>query len=155
MAEPDQGEQPQDPQPVDDRPERLLIAARLRAAGDDRYLLARWPDWPHPALLSLAAPRERDSLVDAVSTLLHARMRVRCEGEPLAGAQRVPVRMTHPRFGGGGLGWLRAVAVTVSGEPQPDALLEGVEAFSLEQALEALPTEVERTLLRQGAELFD
>jgi hypothetical protein len=62
--------------------------------------------------------------------------------------------MTHPRFGGEGLGWLRAVAVTVSGEPQPDALLEGVEAFSLEQALEALPTEVERTLLRQGAKLF-
>ena len=155
MAEPDEGEQPPHPEPLDERPERLLIAARLRGAGDDRYLLARWPDWPHPALLSLAAPRERDSLADAVSTLLQARMRVRCEGDPLAGTQRVPVRMTHPRFGGEGLGWLRAVAVTVSGEPQPDALLEGVEAFSLEQALEALPTEVERTLLRQGAKLFD
>jgi hypothetical protein len=79
MAEPNEGEQPAPPEPLDERPERLLIAARLQGAGDDRYLLVRWPDWPHPALLSLAAPRERDSLAAAVSTLLQARMRVRCE----------------------------------------------------------------------------
>ena len=34
-------------------------------------------------------------------------------------------------------------------------LLDGTSTEDIEQALEALPTEVERTLLRQGAKLFD
>ncbi|MDP6605798.1 MAG: hypothetical protein QF664_06020, partial [Dehalococcoidia bacterium] len=75
-------------------------------------------------------------------------------GTPLAAGERVPVRMAHPRFGGEGLGWLRPVGVAVEGEPQPDALLAAVELLTLEQALEALPTEVERVVLRAAAKLL-
>ena len=139
----------------DERSERLLIAARLDTAEGARYLLVRWPDWPYPALLSVAAPRDRDALATAVQDLLHGRLRVDCDGAPRTADQRLPVRMTHPRFGGEGLGWLRPLAVRVHGEPEPDALLAGVEALSLEEALEALPTELERTLLREAAALFD
>ena len=137
-----------------ERPERLLVAARLDDAEGARYLLVRWPDWPYPALLSLAAPGAHDSLEDAVTTLLLARLRVRCQGPPRQSAVRVPVRLAHPRFGGQGLGWLRAVAVSVVGEPEPDALLEDVQALSLPEALEALPTDIERTVLREAASLF-
>jgi hypothetical protein len=34
-------------------------------------------------------------------------------------------------------------------------MLEGVELLALDQALEALPTEVERTVLRAADALFD
>ena len=133
-------------------PERLLIAARLETAEGPRYLFARWPDWPHPALLSLAAPPD-DGFAEGVRSLLHARLGVRCDDAPRASPLRVPVRMS--RLGGVGVGWLRPVAVRVSGEPAPDALLEGVETLSLDEALAALPTEVERTVLREAAALFD
>ncbi len=137
-----------------ERAERLLVAARLEDAQGARYLLVRWPDWPYPALLSLAKPRHHDSLEEAVATLLLARLRLRCQGPPRTSPVRVPVRLAHPRFGGQGLGWVRPVAVSVVGEPEPDALLEGVQALPLQQALEALPTEVERTVLREAAKLF-
>ena len=148
------GPAPGDAAAEDERAERLLVAPRLEVAGGARYLLVRWADWPHPALLSLAPPHPGDSLEEAVATLLHARLGLRCEGAPRAAGVRVPVRLAHPRFGGHGLGWLRPVAVRVGGEPQPDALLEGVDALTLEQALQALPTEVERTILREAAKLF-
>ncbi len=137
-----------------ERPERLLVAARLEDAEGARYLLVRWPDWPYPALLSLAAPRPHDSLEETVATLLLARLGVRCQEPPRTSPVRVPVRLAHPRFGGQGLGWLRPIAVRVVGEPQPDALLEDVQALPLRQALEALPTEVECTVLREAAKLF-
>lgn len=139
-------------------PERLLVAPVLRDEQPPhgwRYLLVRWPDWPHPTLLSLAAPGPGDSMAEAVRVLIEARLRLACEGEPRASETRVPVRMPLPRVGGEGQGWLRPVVVRVSGEPQPDALLAGVEAFTLEQALAALPTEVERTVLRAAAALLD
>ena len=140
---------------LDERPERLLIAARLERADGPCYLFARWPDWPHPAMLSLAAPPRWDNVRDAVADLLAARLSVTCVEEPRRASTRVPVRMAHPYMGGDGVGWLRPVAVTVEGDPAPDALLERVESLTLEQALEQLPTEVERIVLRQAAALFD
>jgi hypothetical protein len=67
---------------------------------------------------------------------------------------RIPVRMAHPRFGGDGLGWLRPVAVRISDAPEPDALLEGVHELELKEALDLLPTEVERTVLKEASRLF-
>ncbi len=141
--------------PLDDRPERLLIAVRQEREDGPRYLFVRWPDWPHPAMLSLAPPARWDSVREAVGDLLAARLSVTCTEEPRRASTRVPVRMAHPRMGGDGVGWLRPVAVTVEGDPTPDALLEGVEALTVEEALEQLPTEVERIVLRQAAALFD
>lgn len=152
------------------RPERLLVVAR--EAGDDTdaagYLFARWPDWPHPAMLSLAAIGDEaqfEALEDALNDLLGARMGIACSAAPRLAAERTPARMVHPRFGGEGLGWLRAVAVSVrprdgadapgASAPRPDALLEAVERLSFEQALEALPTDVERQVFRAGAALLD
>ncbi|MSQ41741.1 MAG: hypothetical protein EXR65_01700 [Dehalococcoidia bacterium] len=138
-------------------PERLLIAVRLEAAGghDARYLLLRWPDWPHPTLLSCAAPPAGEPLALAVRALLDARLRLRLDGEPRAAARRLPVRMARPREGAQGVGWLRPVAARAVGEPEPDGLLAGVEALPLEQALAALPTALERQALREAAALFD
>jgi hypothetical protein len=137
-----------------ERPERLLLGARLEDPRGARYLLVRWPDWPHPALLSLAAPAPHDSLEEVVATLLLSRLGLRCQRPPEASPVRVPVRLPHPRFGGQGLGWLRPVAVSVVGEPEPDALLEDVQALPLQEALAALPSEVERTVLTEAAKLF-
>ena len=156
--------------PSDDRPERLLVAARLETSlgagletdqnaepgADDapRYVFVRWEDWPHPAMLSIAPPGVNEDLPHAVQTLV-GRLNLTVSGAIKTAEERVPVRMAHPRFGGDGLGWLRPLAVSVSGEPQPDAMLEGTEMLSLGQALEALPTEVERTVLRAADALFD
>lgn len=141
----------------DDRPERLLVAARLAGGAGEgaggRYVFVRWEDWPHPAMLSLAPPGGGEQLSEAVARLM-ARLNLR-SAEPRTASERVPVRMAHPRFGGEGLGWLRPLAVIVEGEPQPDALLAGVETLPYEQALEALPTDVERTVLRAAAALFE
>ncbi len=148
------------------RPERLLVVAR-EADGEARYCFARWPDWPHPAMLSLAATsgeQRIDALEGALDDLLGARMGLACGAPPRLAAERTPARMAHPRFGGEGLGWLRAVAVVVRplpatgaapAAPRADALLEAVERLSLERALEALPTDVERLVFRAGAALLD
>jgi hypothetical protein len=138
-------------------PERLLVVARhehLGEAGGECYLLLRWPDWPPPALLSLAAPAAHDDLDRAVADALEARLGVSCLGTPIKGGERIPVRMRHPRLGEESVGWLRPVAVRVTGEPRADALLEGYAALSLAEALDALPTEVERRVLREGARLL-
>jgi hypothetical protein len=137
------------------RPERYLVVARLSAEGAvGRYLFARWPDWPYPTMLGLWPPHPDEGLADAMRRLLRARMGVRLDGEPVLGPRRVPARMRHPRTGVEGLGWLRPVAVEVSGEPSPDALLEGVDEHGYEEALAALPTDVERLVFREGARLF-
>ena len=138
---------------LDDRPERLLVAARLANGQGERYVFVRYDDWPHPAMLSLAPPGGGEQLSEAVARVL-ARLNLRA-AEPRTAAERVPVRMVHPRFGGEGLGWLRPLAVVVEGEPEPDALLAGVETLPYEQALGALPTEVERTVLRAASALFE
>ncbi len=137
------------PMPV---PERLLLVPMLTSAdGEPRVVLVRWADWPYPALLSLAPPGPSDRLEDAVADLLSARLQLEVTAPPRLTEQRVPVRMGAPRFGFSGTGWLRAVVVPVRGEPQPDALLAGVDVLTLDEALAALTTEVERMLLRSAA----
>lgn len=153
------------------RPERLLIVARR--VEDGRFLFARWPDWPHPAMLSTlstlstrpprgdeASAAESDAETDAaiaatVDSLLHGRLGVHVVGPVRSGARRLPVRMLHPAGGGPGLGWLRPVAAEVAGAPAPDALLAAVAALTFDAALAALPTAVEREAFRAGAALFD
>lgn len=167
------------------RPERLLVVAReadgeadgdaAGEAGAARYFFARWPDWPYPAMLSLAATASTtetgnrdeqriDALRGALNDLLGARMGLACTSPPRLAAERTPARMAHPRFGGEGLGWLRAAAVVARPLPaagatpaaaRADALLEAVERLSLEQALEGLATDVERRVFRAGVALLD
>ncbi|MQA00337.1 MAG: hypothetical protein GEU80_13585 [Dehalococcoidia bacterium] len=140
-----------------DLPERYLLVVRHLDAGPPaeagpRYLFARWPDWPHPAMLSLSPPHPDEGLTAAVASLLRARLGVTLEGEPRLSDTRTPARMRHPRIGLEGLGWLRAVAASASGEPQPDGLLEGAAILAADEALVALPSEVERIVFRSGME---
>ena len=133
-------------------PERLLLVPILEATEGARYVLVRWPDWPSPALLALAALGPHDDLASAVGALLDARLRLAPAAPPLACETRVPVRMPHPRLGlDSTTGWLRPVAVPVDGEPEPDVLLAGYEVLTLDEALDALPTDVEREALRLAA----
>jgi hypothetical protein len=143
-----------------ERPERYLVVARLAGdeagGGDARaYLFARWPDWPHPAMLALWPPGGEETLAEAVGRLLHARMNLRLRGEPRLASRRIPARMRHPRTGVEGLGWLRPLAAEAAGEPSPDALLEAVELHAYAEALRALPSDVERTVFREGAALLE
>ena len=139
-------------------PERLILVARLeRPEQPDeapRYLLVRWRDWPPPALLSVEAPATPEACAAAIAETLAYRLGVRSLGPPLLAETRVPARMRRGLRGGEGLGWLRAAAVRVEGEPQPDALLESVLALSVEEALAALESDVERQLLVEGARLL-
>lgn len=143
--------------PAAREPERLLIVAReaVHDGQGPRFLLVRWADWPQPALLSMATPGPYDDLDDAVATLLDARLRLSVRGPARLGAHRVPVRMARHQYGSSGTtGWLRPVAVEVSGEPEVDALLGGCDACTLDEALAALSTDVERVVLREGAALL-
>ncbi|MGE0135931.1 MAG: hypothetical protein AB7L91_14205 [Dehalococcoidia bacterium] len=141
--------------PVHPDVERLLVVARLapRAGETPRFLFVRWPDWPHPALLAIDPPGPTDTLEDAAGALLEARLSVAVTGAVRLSSTRVPVRMPLRRYGTTGTGWLRAALVDVEGEPEPDALLDGFEALTLEEALAALPTDVERAVLREAAAL--
>jgi hypothetical protein len=135
-----------------DAPERLLVVPVMDEGTEPHYLLVRWPDWPHPALLSIATPGLNDSIDEGVRDLLDSRLHVETAGPAQITTRRVPVRMPAPRMGlSAGTGWLRAVLVPVRGEPQPDSLLDGCELLALDAALAALPTEVERMLLRDAA----
>ncbi|MFA7248647.1 MAG: hypothetical protein WC273_03365 [Dehalococcoidia bacterium] len=133
-------------------PLRLIIVARR--VEDGRYLFARWSDWPHPTMISTLAPSAEEGFVPGIQSLLHGRMRVRVAGTPHLAADRLPMRMPHPRGGGPMLGWLQPVAVAVSGDPAADALIEEVVSLTLEEALAALATDVERAALRAGAAAF-
>jgi hypothetical protein len=141
-------------------PERLLIVPVRVAeptagagAGAPHYLLVRWADWPQPAMLSLAPPAAHDTLDAAVADLLLARLQLTSTCPARVSEHRIPVRMGAARFGFTGTGWLRAVLAPVTGEPEPDALLAGADVLTLEDALAALSTEVERMLLRDAAHL--
>ncbi len=65
-----------------------------------------------------------------------------------------PARMAHPYTGGPNVGLLRAVAVEVAGEPEPDALVEAVETLTPADAEAALPTDLERAIFRDGVALL-
>ncbi len=133
-------------------PERLILIARR--VEDGRYLFARWGDWPHPTMLSTLLPTEGEGFTEGIEALLQARMHVRVAGVPRLAAERVAVRMPHPRGGGSMLGWLQPLAVEVSGDPVPDALIEGVATLDLDAALAELATDLERAALTAGAAAF-
>ncbi len=136
--------------------ERLLVVPVLPpAAGstEPRYVLVRWPDWPHAAMLPLALAGADDALDDAVATLLRSRLQLDAAGPATLAAERVPVRLAQPRIGVHGPGWLRGVRAPASGDPQPDALLDGYVALPLAEALAALSTDVERAVLRSVGQL--
>ena len=137
-------------------PERLsLVPVLLDATGTEpRFVFVRWPDWPPPAMLSMAPPGPHDTLAEAAASLLDGRLRLTVAGEPRMAARRIPVRMPAPRMGLNGTGWLRAVLVPVSGTPEPDSLLDGFVLLTLDEALDALSTEVERMLLQDAADLI-
>jgi hypothetical protein len=137
------------------QPERYLLIVRLVGADTaeaPRFLFARWPDWPHPAMLSVGEFRDTEALTDHVSMLLRARMGVSVVSAPTVSSERVPVRLPNPRLGLDALGWLRAAVVDVQGEPLPDALLQSVEVLDRAEAEARLPTEVERIVFRIGAD---
>lgn len=138
----------------DGRPaaERLLIVARR--VEDGRYLFAVWADWPHPVLLSTVAPAAEAGLEAGIETLLYGRLGVRLTGAARVSPRRLPVRITHPAGGGAGLGWLRPVAVEVSGEPSAAGPIAAVASLTLDEALSTLTTDVERAALRLGGALF-
>ena len=134
-------------------PERLLLVPVLEVAGEARYVLVRWPDWPHPALLSFAPPVANDTLEAAAADLARARLGLTASGPARLAELRVPVRMGSPRLGLETTGWIRGVLQPVEGEPAPDVLLDGCVVLSLSEAEAALTTEVERMVLRAAAAL--
>ena len=139
-------------------PERLILVVRLELPQQldeaPRYLLVRWRDWPPPALLSVEARATPEACEAAIEETLGHRLGVRTLGRPLLAGTRTPARMRRGSRGGEGVGWLRAAAVRVESEPQPDALLEAVLALPLGEALAALESDVERELFRVGAQLL-
>jgi hypothetical protein len=150
---------PRDATPRPD-PERLVIAARLERPGEPpRYLLVRWRDWPPPALLSVEAPAAPNAgeaglaARAAVEETLAYRLGVRCIETRFA-TERLPARMRRGVRGGEGLGWLRAAAVRVDGDPHPDALLDEVLALPPAEALAALTSDVERRVFAEAARLL-
>lgn len=134
-------------------PERLLVVPALQVEGETRYVLVRWPDWPYPALLSLAPPVGLDTLERAAADLVQARLGLEAAGEARLAELRVPVRMGAPRMGLQTTGSLRGVLQPVAGEPHTDVLLEGFDVLTLAEAEAALTTEVERMVLRAAAAL--
>jgi len=78
------------------RPERYLLVVRVRdraTGAGPSYAFARWPDWPHPAMLSMAPPHPDEGLETAVAALLASRTGLRAEGVPRVSERRVPARM--------------------------------------------------------------
>ena len=132
-------------------PERLLLVPVIEVAGEARYVLVRWPDWPYPALLSFAPPVGSDTLEAAAADLARARLGLAATGPARLAELRVPVRMGSPRLGLQTTGWVRGVLQPVEGEPAPDVLIEGCEVLSFAEAESALTTEVERMVFRAAA----
>ncbi len=134
-------------------PERIVVAPLLQTEGGPRFVLAMWPDWPHPTMLSLAPPVASDTLEAAAADLVRARLHLDATEPARMSESRIPVRMSSPRVGAQTTGWLRSVLQPVSGEPEADLLLGGFGMYSLDEAVAALSTEVERMALRAAAAL--
>lgn len=135
----------------DAAPERILLV--VRRVEDGTVLLARWPDAPQPMLLSLDAPHPDEGFADGIARLVRARFAVMAR-VPRLHVERLPVRMRHPAKGGETTGFLRVVAVEVSGEPSPEGEIARVEALAPAEAARALSTDLERRALALGLELL-
>lgn len=132
-------------------PERILLV--VRRIEDGALLLARWPDAPRPMLLSLDAPHPDEGFAEGIKRLLQTRFSVTAR-TPRLHAERLPVRMRHPAKGGDTTGFLRVAAVEVSGEPEADGALAGIEALPADQAARILSTDLERRALALGLALL-
>ncbi|GMU40425.1 MAG: hypothetical protein AMXMBFR23_12910 [Chloroflexota bacterium] len=130
--------------------ERLMIVPRR---ADGAVLLVRRAEGAAPGMVSTVAPAPPETLDEAVARVLYTHLGVRTRGGVTVAAPRHPARMPHPRRGADGAGWLRALAVTVEGDPSPDPTLAAVEAFTPEEALAALPTDLERAVLADALAL--
>lgn len=133
----------------------MLLVVRLeRPAEASRFLLVSWRDWPPPALLSLDPPADSDGLLQAIEETLAHRLGVQMVGAPRFGQTRHPVRMRRKSQGGEGMGWLRVAAVSATGTPEGDALLEAILELTYDEALLALSSDVERAALAEAAQLL-
>jgi len=133
-------------------PERLMILPRR--VEDGALLLVRREAGHAPGLLSTEPPHADEGLTEAVTRILRSRLDVQVVGALRVSESRRPARMGQPRRGADGTGWLRAIAVDVSGEPHADPLLAGVEALSPGAADAALATDLERWVLADALALF-
>ncbi len=129
----------------------MVVARRVE---DGRYLFVRWPDWPYPAMLALDPPHPEEGFTAGVALLLSSRFSVQVQGEPLLAEERRPVRMRHPYAGGDTIGWLHPVAVEVAGDPVPDPLAGEVLTLTREEAIDQLPTDLERIMFTTAAALL-
>ncbi|MDA1010386.1 MAG: hypothetical protein DWG80_04045 [Chloroflexi bacterium] len=139
------------PDPLDP-PEWLLLV--VRRIEDGSYLLARRPESPVLSMLSTAPPHRDEGFEAGIASLLWARLGLGVAGRPVRSEHAHPARMGHPYTGGPSMGLLRAVAVEVTGEPAPDALVESLEMLDDEEAWAALTTDLERAVFRDGVELL-
>ncbi|MFN8639336.1 MAG: hypothetical protein U0360_07730 [Dehalococcoidia bacterium] len=131
------------------------MVPRLERPGESpRYLLLRWRDWPPPALLSLTPPRDAAALQAAIVDAVELRLGVHASGPAILAGERRPARMGRGSRGGDGLGWLRVAAVRAEGVPEPDPLLEAVLELTLDEAMAALTSDVERAAFTDAARLF-
>lgn len=134
-------------------PERLLLVIRRRE--DGTFLLVRRAQDAPLTLLSTAPPFHGEGLLPGIASLVRTHLAVQVEGQPRLADERRPARMDHPYKGGPSLGLLRAVAIEVTGEPATDALFAGCEALSAPAAAEALSSDLERAIFRDGLALLD
>ncbi len=133
-------------------PEWLLLVAR--SVEDGRYILLRRPGNRDLTMLSTKPPHRTEGFAVGITSLLRTHLSVTLRGEPRVSPERRPVHTLHPYTGGAGTGYLRAVAVEVVGEPRTDALYQGYVALPLDEAAEALSTDLERLILLDGAKLL-
>jgi hypothetical protein len=133
-------------------PERLLRV--IRRVEDGGYLLIHHDDQSPPVMLSTAPPHRDEGFDAGIASLVHARLGVRVARKLQSASEIHPVRMLHPYTGGGRPGHLRAVAVEVTGEVVPDALVASVESLDADEAWAALATDLERAIFRDGVDLL-
>jgi len=133
-------------------PEWLLLV--VRSVEDGRYLLVRRPGNRVLTMLSTAPPHRTEGFAAGIALMVRTHLGVTLRGTPRVSSVRRPVHTVHPYTGGQRAGYLRALAVEVAGDPKVDALFDGLQALRLEDAVEALSTDLEQLLLQDGARLL-
>ena len=139
-------------------PEHWALVVCLRDTADGappRFVLAREGEDGPLRLLDVAEPGPDAALADVVADVVQARLGVEPESDAVPSPERRPRRVARWREGHVGTGWVRAVAVTVSAELDPILAPTTVEVLSLDEAEAALPTSLDRALLRDGAALIE
>ncbi|MDA1241378.1 MAG: hypothetical protein O2798_11155 [Chloroflexi bacterium] len=149
-AESSRAEPPRDPYA---EPERLMIVPRR--VEDGTLLLVLRAEGTRPGLLSTDPPHPDEGLTLALDSILRTQLNVTVVGAPLVSPSARPAHMPLPRRGSAGTGWLRVVALDVTGTPEADPTLAGVVTLDATAAREALSTDLERLLLADALTLFN